>query len=134
MYHKADAVREYLLAKPESWLDYPFKLDVQVFKIDKKMFATLSERDGVFEMNLKCDPDDALALRDIFPSIKPGYHMNKKHWNTVILDGSVPDTEVERMIDHSYTLVVKSLPRSIRKNLELKYGENPLYGAEHAPK
>jgi predicted DNA-binding protein (MmcQ/YjbR family) len=66
-------------------------------------------------------------LRDIFDAVRPGYHMNKKHWNTVNLDGSVPSSEIERMIDHSYTLVVKSLPRTVRQGLEVRYGRAILY-------
>ncbi len=101
----------YLLGRPEACEDYPFYPDVLVPKVRGKMFATLTERNGVVTMNLKCDPDEALALRDIFPAVTPGYHMNKKHWNTVILDGSVPAGEIRRMIDNSYRLVVMNLPR-----------------------
>ena len=106
--------KDYLLSKPEAVEDYPFYPDVLVPKVRGKMFATLSERNGVAEMNLKCDPDEALALRDIFSAVKPGYHMNKKHWNTVILDGSIPTNEIRRMIDNSYLLVVKNLPKNAR--------------------
>ena len=104
--------KNYLLSKPEAVEDYPFYPDVLVPKVRGRMFATLSERNGVGEMNLKCDPDEAVALRDIFPAVKPGYHMNKKHWNTVTLDGSVPANEICRMIDNSYLLVVKKLPKN----------------------
>lgn len=103
--------KNYLLSKPEAVEDYPFYPDVLVPKVRGKMFATLSERNGIAEMNIKCDPDEALALRDIFPAVRPGYHMNKKHWNTVVLDGSVPVNEIHRMIDNSYLLVVKNLPK-----------------------
>jgi len=106
--------KDYLLSKPEALEDYPFYPDVLVPKVRGKMFATLSERNGTAEMNLKCDPDEALALRDIFPAVKPGYHMNKKHWNTVTLNGSVPANEIRRMIDNSYLLVVGNLPRNAR--------------------
>ena len=103
--------KDYLLGKPEAMEDYPFYPDVLVPKVRGKMFATLSERNGIAEMNLKCDPDEAQALRDIFPAVKPGYHMNKKHWNTVMLDGSMPVNEIRRMIDNSYLLVVRNLPK-----------------------
>jgi predicted DNA-binding protein (MmcQ/YjbR family) len=78
-------------------------------KIKGKMFATLVEQDGQARTNLKCDPDEAAMLRDIFSAVIPGYHMNKRHWNTVALDGDVPLGEIKRMIDRSYGLVVKSL-------------------------
>ncbi len=70
-------------------------------------------------MNLKCDPDEAQALRDMFPSVIPGYHMNKRLWNTVILDGSVPKGEIERMIDNSFDLVVSNMPEKDRKAIEV---------------
>lgn len=127
-----DATRSYLLSRPEAWEDFPFYPHVAVFKVRNKMFATLThERDvqgsDIAHMNLKCDPDEALMLRDVFESVLPGYHMNKRHWNTVILDGSIPSGEIERMIDRSYGLVVKGMTRKERQPLELKYGSENLY-------
>lgn len=119
--------KQYLLSKPEAREDYPFGPDFSVFKIRNKMFATLSENNQQASMNLKCDPDEALALRDIFESIIPGYHMNKKHWNTVILDNSVPPGEIERMIDNSYSLVVRSLKKAERASLEVTHGSDIIY-------
>lgn len=120
--------KTYLLSKPESYEDYPFGADVAVMKIHDKMFATYAQAsDGLMRINLKCDPDEALALRDVFESVVPGHHMNKKHWNTVILDGSIPNAEIERMIDRSYGLVVKGLKKPLRRSLEIKYGEDALY-------
>lgn len=121
--------KDYLLGKPDCQEDYPFGPNVAVMKIRGKMFATWALRtdEGFYNMNLKCDPDEALALRDVFSGVIPGYHMNKKHWNTVLLDGSVPQTEVERMIDRSYGLVVKSLKKTERRSLEIKFGEQVLY-------
>lgn len=118
--HKA-----YINSKPETEECYPFGDDVAVFKVRGKMFATfsLSFRGGGPAMNLKCDPDQALALRDVFEGVIPGYHMNKKHWNTVILDDSVPVSEVERMVDHSYSLVVSGLKVADRKAMIAKYGQ-----------
>ena len=120
-------VRALLLSKPEALEDYPFGPEVAVFKVAGKMFATLSPSRPYPQMNLKCQPDQAQALRDIFPAVIPGYHMNKRHWNTLILDGSIPDGEVERMIDHSYALVVQSLKKADRNRLELHYGKEALY-------
>lgn len=112
-----EEARSYLLSMPEAIEDYPFYPDVLVPKVKGKMFATLSQRNGKGEMNLKCDPDEALALRDIFQSVRPGYHMNKKHWNTITLDGSIPNNEIIRMVDNSYRLVVMGLPKLQRVSL-----------------
>ena len=119
--------KAYFLQKPEAELDYPFGPDVAVFKVHNKMFATLTKTEGKAFSNLKCDPEEALMLRDLFPEVIPGYHMNKKHWNTVQLEGSLPGSEIERMIDNSYTLVVKSLPKRIRQSLEIQYGSDIVY-------
>jgi len=122
-----ESARNYLLEKPEAWEDFPFYPDVAVMKIGRKMFATLSEQDGVARMNLKCDPNEAVILRDIFPAVVPGYHMNKRHWNTIILDGSIPRGEIERMIDNSYSLVVQGLAARERQALEIRHGRSKLY-------
>ena len=113
---------DYLLRKPEAVEDYPFGPDAQVFKIHEKMFALVFSRKNNLCINLKCDPVEACELRDVFDCVIPGYHMNKKHWNTIILDASIPDGEVKRMIDNSYALVVRSLKKSVRVGLELRYG------------
>ena len=91
------------------------------------MFALLSQRAGLPIVNLKCDPNQAFMLRDLFAAVQPGYHMNKKHWNTVLLDGSIPRGELERMIDHSYALVLKGLTKKLRQRLELQYPADSLY-------
>lgn len=121
------AARTYMLSRPEAWEDFPFYPDVAVMKVRNKMFATLSSEAGVARMNLKCNPDEAQMLRDIFSAVSPGFHMNKRHWNTVLLDGSIPAGELERMIDRSYGLVVKGMTRKERLPLELKYGSDVLY-------
>ena len=122
-YNKAE---QYLLSKPETILDYPFGLEVKVFKVKGKMFATLAlgkmgkgDGQGNFDwwMNLKCDPDEASALRDIFAAVIPGYHMNKRLWNTIILDGSIPQGEIERMIDNSFMLVVDKLSKKVQQSI-----------------
>lgn len=119
--------RQYLNSRPEAWEDFPFGPDVCVFKINRKMFATLGYENEVARINLKCDPEQALALRDIFSAVVPGYHMNKAHWNTVILDDSIPRGEIERMIDHSYGLVVAGLPKGQRQALEIRHGRDAIY-------
>ena len=119
--------RDYLLARPEAWEDHPFGPDVAVFKIGEKMFATLGFEADVPRVNLKCNPDEALFLRDMFEAVVPGYHMNKVHWNTVILDGSIPTGEVERMMDLSYGLVVRGMKKAKRERLEIAYGSENIY-------
>jgi len=108
------AFRDYCLAKPGVTEGTPFGEDTIVFKIGGKMFALAALDEVPSAVNLKCDPDRALDLRDRYEQVRPGYHMNKKHWNTVVLDGVIPDTEIERMIDHSFELVREGLPRSAR--------------------
>ncbi|MBT1063131.1 MmcQ/YjbR family DNA-binding protein [Bowmanella sp. Y26] len=115
--------RSYLLGKPEAVEDFPFGPDVAVMKIRGKMFATLASEQGEGRMNLKCEPQQAMMLRDMFSAVIPGYHMNKLHWNTILLDGSIPVGEIQRMIDHSYALVVKGLKKADRVGLLAKYGE-----------
>ena len=108
--------REYCLTKPNATEGTPFGPDVLVFKVSGKMFALAGLDEVPTTVNLKCDPDLALDLRDRYEQVRPGYHMNKKHWNTVEIDGGVPAVELRRMIDHSYALVVKSLPKAVRLN------------------
>ena len=122
-----DATRAYLLQRPEAFEDFPFGPDVYAYKVENKMFATLAMDQGVARTNLKCDPDEAQFLRLMFEAVTPGYHMNKRHWNTVMLDGSIPRREIERMIDRSYGLVVKSLKKAPRQVLEFRHGREALY-------
>ena len=102
--------REYCLNKPGATESTPFGSDVLVFKVGGKMFALAALDEVPTTVNLKCDPDLALDLRDRYEQVRPGYHMNKKHWNTVEIDSGMPDAELRKMIDHSYELVVKRLP------------------------
>jgi len=97
--------REYCLAKPRVAEGTPFGEDTLVFKVAGKMFALLSLDDVPPRANLKCDPDRALELRDRYEHVLPGYHMNKKHWNTVVLEGAISNATIVEMIDHSYDLV-----------------------------
>lgn len=110
--------REYCLSKPGATEDMPFGEDVLVFRVGGKMFALVALDEVPPRVNLKCDPDLALELRDRYEQVTPGYHMNKKHWNTVEIENGIPITELRKMIDHSYELVAKSLPRAKRKKLE----------------
>lgn len=115
-------LRAYLLAKPGAWEDTPFGLDTLVFKVKSKMFA-LTPADArslegkPFYVVLKCDPTWAMLLRETYPAITAAWHFNKRHWNSVALDGSVPLDELREMIDHSYDLVVKNLPKRERDEL-----------------
>ncbi|RVU33341.1 MmcQ/YjbR family DNA-binding protein [Rheinheimera riviphila] len=123
--------RDHCLMQLQSIEDFPFGPDVYVYKVVGKIFAILSEQrtepstvpgdqpSRIASINLKCDPTEALMLRQIFPAVTPGYHMNKQHWNTVLLDASVPENEIKRMIETSYALVVKSLPQAKRPLLSL---------------
>lgn len=103
---------EYLLGKPGGWQDMPFGPDALVFKVLNKMYALVAWQSDPMTISLKADPVDALILRKQYDAVTPGYHMNKKHWNTVTLDGSIPDAEVRRMIDESYNLVVQGMTRA----------------------
>ncbi|HKP93678.1 MAG TPA: MmcQ/YjbR family DNA-binding protein [Chthoniobacterales bacterium] len=109
----AENFRVYCLAKDGATEGTPFGPEDIVFKVGGKMFALLALEEVPPRVNLKCDPDRALELRDRYEQVEPGYHMNKKHWNTVVLDGVIPDNEVKTMIDHSYELVAKRLPKKL---------------------
>ena len=124
---KKDKVKKYFLSCPESYEDFPFGAEITIFKVKDKWFGLLTERKGSLQINLKCDPDEALILRDLFKSVVPGYHMNKKHWNTIILDGTIPEKEIEAMIYSSYVLIVDKLKKKDRLALETKYGKQVLY-------
>jgi predicted DNA-binding protein (MmcQ/YjbR family) len=99
-----ESLREYCIAKKNTTESFPFGDDTLVFKTDGKIFA-LVNLDGDLSINLKCEPAFAIELRERYISVTPGYHMNKKHWNTVQLDGSIPDKEIFSWIDHSYERV-----------------------------
>lgn len=110
-------LRVYLLAKPATVENVPFGPDVAVFKVKNKMFALMGQRNDLLMINLKCDPDEALALRDIFPAITPGYHMDKKHWISVYFDASIPEGEIKRLIDNSYRLVVSKMAKKDQQSI-----------------
>ena len=111
---KVDKIAALLMTYPETSEEQPFGPNVDVYKVAGKMFAILSPDDTPPALALKCEPMLALELREEFEAVIPGYHLNKTHWNTVILDGSVPDREIKAMITHSYDQVVAGLPKAIR--------------------
>ncbi|MEZ4739835.1 MAG: MmcQ/YjbR family DNA-binding protein [Flavobacteriales bacterium] len=108
--------RAHCLKKPGFSEDLPFGPDVLVFRVAGKMFA-LMDVDTFVSVNLKCDPERAVELREQYPGITPGYHMNKQHWNTVLTDDSVPGKLLLELADHSYELVRDSLPKKVREGL-----------------
>lgn len=112
-----DELRRCCLGKPGVVEDFPFGEQVSVFKVKGKVFA-LSDLDGSpLEVSVKCDPDVAEALRSQHAAIRAGYHLNKRHWNTITLDGSIDDNEIENMIQDSYDLVAAKLTRAQREDL-----------------
>lgn len=133
-------IRDYLFTKPEAVEEFPFGPDVMVFKVKGKMFALLSGPGGKSsnkrpQMNLKCDPLEATQLRDVFDDVVAGYHMNKKHWNTLYLPdgqhgGDIPQGEIERQIDNSYSLVLKNMTKAQRHSLETLYPHEQLYARD----
>ena len=106
------------LAKPGVEETFPFDEVTLVMKVMGKMFALTGLDREEFSLNLKCDPDWAIELREQYPDIQAGYHMSKKHWNTVLAEGDVPDDLLFKMIDHSYDLVVQGLPKKLKLELE----------------
>jgi predicted DNA-binding protein (MmcQ/YjbR family) len=97
----------------------PFGPDVLVYKVGGKMFALATPEEFPHSVNLKCDPERAIDLRDRYEDIQPGYHMNKRHWNTLLLGGRLSSKLIVELIDHSYQLVVASLSRKVRAELSL---------------
>lgn len=108
--------RDYCITKPGVTEGFPFGEDVLVFKVMNKMFA-LTDIENFVSVNLKCDPELAIKLREEYSGVKPGYHMNKKHWNTVEMDGSISDEQLRQWIDHSYDLIVLGLPKKLQEEL-----------------
>ena len=100
-----------LLAKNGSVKEFPFDAVTAVYKVMNKMFALVSLKEGVININLKCLPEDALGYRDIYECVIPGYHMNKKHWNTIIVNGEMKDEVLIDMIDESYDLITSKLTK-----------------------
>jgi len=112
-----EQLKKLLLEKNSSYVHFPFGEIYMVFKILDKVFAIIAIEENPLRINLKCEPNDAIAYRDIYDSVIPGYHMNKKHWNTIILDGSVPLEVLKDMIDQSYDLVFAKLTKKQKQEL-----------------
>ncbi len=107
-------LRDYLGAKPGAMEDLPFGPEVLVLKVAGKMFALVAWQELPLALSLKAEPQQALLWRELYPAVTAGYHLNKQHWNTVRLDGSLPDTLLQEMIDHSWLRVVAGLKKSER--------------------
>lgn len=109
MTHKE--LEQFILSLPEAWLDYPFGEEAAVYKYGRddegkgKMFALIAEKSNPVRVSLKCDPQLAVHLREKYESVQPGYHLNKKHWNTIICSGQLGDEEIYDLVRHSYQLV-----------------------------
>ena len=110
-------IRRYFAGKPGVTEDYPFDMVTLVPKVGGKMFALIAPDKSPLRVTLKCAPDEAEALRAEFAAVQPGYYMNKAHWNTVTIDGTIPDDRIREMIDASYSLVVAKLKKSDREAL-----------------
>lgn len=119
---KLEPIRNYLLKKNGVVEETPFGPDTLVFKVMNKMFALIAWEETPLRITLKCDPDLAVSLRAQYQAVQPGYYMNKEHWNTITLDGTIPDEEIWGMIDISYDLVVKGLKKTERQKLERNAG------------
>ena len=113
----ASELRRWCLQQTGAMEEFPFGPETSVFKVAGKIFS-LSALDRVpLEVSVKCEPELAVALRNSYPAIRPGYHLNKRHWNTIRLDGSLPDELVRDLVEDSYDLVVSALPKRVREQL-----------------
>ena len=113
-----EELRDYCISKQYVDESFPFNEETLVFKVMGKVFLLTDIESNPLQFNVKCDPELAIQLREKYSCVIPGYHMNKKHWNTIIFDGSMPQAEIKKWIDHSYELVYASLPKkskSIKK-------------------
>ncbi len=110
----ADRIKQICLAQPAAEETFPFSAELSVFKVGGRIFALTALDARPLTISLKCVPEVAVKLRLEYPAVTPGYHLNKQHWNTVLIDGSVPDRLVEELIEDSYDLVRSKLPRAVR--------------------
>jgi predicted DNA-binding protein (MmcQ/YjbR family) len=111
-----ETLREYCVSKPAVAESFPFGEDTLVFKVGGKIFLLIGVDEGN-RFNVKCDPELAIELREQHDEVRPGYHMNKTHWNTVYMDGALTDKQLREMIDHSYQLILKSLPKKLQEEI-----------------
>ena len=114
-----EQLSDYCLSKKAVEETLPFGPDTLVYKVAGKVFLLTGLDQEQLRFNVKCDPDKAIELREEFSCVLPGYHMNKKHWNTIVVDGTVSTKQLKEWIDHSYDLVVESLPKKTRDSLRL---------------
>ena len=112
-----EQIREYCLSKKEVTESFPFNDTALVFKVANKMFALLDLSVEARGISLKCDPELAISLREHYPEVTPAWHFNKQHWNGIDINGSVGFDKIKEWIDHSYEIIVKSLPKTKRENL-----------------
>ena len=115
----AEDIRNYSIAKDQVEEGFPFGNNTLVFKVKGKIFLLLALNTSPVQFNVKCSPDRAIELRESYDCIKPGYHMNKKLWNTVTADGSVSDKLLQQWVDASYKLVLESLPKKLKQEISL---------------
>jgi len=113
----ATELRAWCLEQTGAIEDFPFGPEYSVFKVAGKMFALSALDRTPLEVSAKCEPELAVGLRNSYPAIRPGYHLNKRHWNTIMLDGSLPDQLVRDLVEDSYDLVVSALPKRVREEL-----------------
>ena len=114
----ARELRDWCLQHEGAFEDFPFTAEHSVFKVRGKMFAISALEREPLDVSVKCEPELAVELRNSYPAIRPGYHLNKRHWNTITLDGSLPDQLVRDLIEDSYDLVVSALPKRVRAELD----------------
>jgi predicted DNA-binding protein (MmcQ/YjbR family) len=112
---EATELRRWCLRQAEAVEEFPFGPEHSVFKVAGKMFAISALDRSPLEVSVKCEPELAVDLRNSYPAIRPGYHLNKRHWNTITLDGSLPDQLVRDLVEDSYDLVVSALPKRVRE-------------------
>ena len=113
-----EAFRDYCLSRKGTTEEFPFDEEVLTFKVMGKVFALTGINAQPFRVNLKCDPEKAVELREQYESVEPGFHMNKKHWNTVYFEsGEIPENELLWQVDHSYDMVLQSMTKKLREEL-----------------
>jgi predicted DNA-binding protein (MmcQ/YjbR family) len=113
-----DMLNKYLLDKSGTRMELPFGPDTLVYKVVGKIFAIMAWQDDPLRISLKCDPEEAIQLRRKYPAVLPGYHLSQTHWNTIVLNGSIPDEEIIHMVEESYRLVVATMPRFLYSTLK----------------